>query len=327
VRYWLCRLVFQFNFSLMLAKASTELANEAAPILGLGPVMEAINSMVRNIAATDIPILLLGESGTGKEVYAGLIHSFSPASERPPVKFNCASLTPETLREEVTSAAASHGVGSPQITLFLDDVHDLDFDCQRALLSFLSAEAPRNGRSSPLARLISTTSRDLEQEIEAGRFRRELYFRINGACLRLPALRERRQDIPALLDHFLAKHSNQLGKPAPVVSSADMETLFSHAWPGNIRELENTARKIVALGRAHLALADLRPATRNTSTPEPVKISSLKIAARAASRQTERELILKALERTRWNRKRAAQELQISYKSLLYKLKQIGIPD
>src|SRR5260370_10098991 len=96
-----------------------------------------------------------------------------------------------------------------------------------------------------------------------------------------------------------------------------METLFSHAWPGNIRELENTAKKIVALGRAHLALADLRPATRNISTSEPVKISSLKIAARAASRQTERELILKALERTRWNRNRPAQELQFRYKSLL----------
>ncbi len=311
----------------MPSNASTELINEPGLVLGTAPVMEAVNSMARDIAGTDIPVLLLGESGTGKEVYAGLIHHFSPASQRPLLKINCASLTPETLREEVTSAAASQVAGSHQTTLFLDDVHDLDFDCQRALLSFLSAEAPRNGRSSPLARLISTTSRDLEQEIEAGRFRRELYFRINGVCLRLPALRERKQDIPALLDHFLAKHSNQLGKPAPVVSSADMETLFSHAWPGNIRELENTAKKIVALGRAHLALADLRPATRNISTSEPVKISSLKIAARAASRQTERELILKALERTRWNRKRAAQELQISYKSLLYKLKQIGMPD
>jgi two-component system, NtrC family, response regulator AtoC len=311
----------------MSSNASTELINEPGLVLGTASAMEAVNSMARDIAGTDIPVLLLGESGTGKEVYAGLIHHFSPASQRPLLKINCASLTPETLREEVTSAAAPHSAGSPQITLFLDDVHDLDFDCQRALLSILSAEAPRNGRSSPLARLISTTSRDLEQEIEAGRFRRELYFRMNGVCLRLPALRERRQDIPALLDHFLVKHSNQLGKPAPVVSSADLETLLSHAWPGNIRELENTAKKIVALGRAHLALADLRPATVNVSTPEPVKISSLKIAARAASRQTERELILKALERTRWNRKRAAQELQISYKSLLYKLKQIGIPD
>jgi two-component system, NtrC family, response regulator AtoC len=311
----------------MSSNASTEIINEPGLVLGTASAMEAINSMVRNIAATDIPILLLGESGTGKEVYAGLIHHFSPASKRPLLKINCASLTPETLREEVTSAAASHSVGSPQITLFLDDVHDLDFDCQRALLSFLSAEEPRNGRSRPSARLISTTSRDLEQEIDAGRFRRELYFRISGVCVRLPALRERKQDIPALLDHFLAKHSNQLGKPAPAVSSADMEVLLSHAWPGNIRELENTAKKIVALGRAHLALADLRPTTRGVSTPEPVKISSLKIAARAASRQTERELILKALERTRWNRKRAAQELQISYKSLLYKLKQIGMPD
>jgi len=289
-------------------------------ILG-GPAMEAINSIASDIAKTDIPVLLLGESGTGKEVYARLIHRLSSGSDRPLRKINCASISPETLKEALLPETSQNGPHPS--TLFLDDIHDLDFHCQRALVSFLSAEEPRNGRPRFSARLISATSHDLEQEVDAGKFRRELYFRINGVGLRLPALRERKQDIPMLLDHFVTRYSVQLGKEHPVLNSAEMEALVSHAWPGNIRELENMAKKMVVLGRASVALTELRPSV--TARRESMKISSLKMAARAASRQTERELILKALERTRWNRKRAAQELQISYKSLLYKLKQIGV--
>jgi DNA-binding NtrC family response regulator len=309
----------------MAVNASTEIARDAGLVLGVGPAMEAINSMAREIAGTDMPVLLMGESGTGKEVYARLIHQLSSSGETPLRKINCASISPESLRDELLPDPSQNGPYPP--TLFLDDVHDLDIHCQRALVSLLSAEEPKNGHARVSARLISATSHDLEKAVDAGRFRRELYFRINGVGLRLPALRERKEDIPALLDHFLAKYSSQLGKQAPALNGLEMETLASHGWPGNIRELENMAKKIVVLGRAQLALADLRAASPRIAGTESLKISSLKIAARAASRQTERELILKALERTRWNRKRAAQELQISYKSLLYKLKQIGIPD
>jgi len=173
---------------------------------------------------------------------------------------------------------------------------------------------------------IDNGLRAIEKEIEAGRFRRELYFRINGVTLRLPPLRERKEDIPALLEYFLAKHSRELKKDSPELSSSAREQLVSYDWPGNIRELENVARKIVAVGDSMLALSDLRaiPATV-PMTVESVRISSLKAAARAASRRAERELILKALEQTHWNRKRAAQELRISYKSLLYKIKQIEV--
>ncbi len=166
----------------------------------------------------------------------------------------------------------------------------------------------------------------MEKEIEAGRFRRELYFRINGAILRLPPLRERREDIPALLDYFFLKHSNELKKNTPELSGDARELLDSYDWPGNIRELENVAKKIVVVGNPTLALADLR-ASRVTVpvTDESWRVSSLKVASRAASRRTERELIQKALEQTHWNRKRAAQDLQISYKSLLYKIKQTGL--
>jgi len=166
----------------------------------------------------------------------------------------------------------------------------------------------------------------LEKEIQAGRFRRELYFRINGVILRLPPLRERKEDIPALLEYLLAKHSKELKKDIPELSDDTRELLVSYHWPGNIRELENCAKKIIAVGDATLALGNLRAIpSAEPMTADDGHISSLKAAARAASRRAERELILKALEQTHWNRKRAARELQISYKSLLYKIKQIDV--
>src|SRR3981189_2629780 len=185
---------------------------------------------------------------------------------------------------------------------------------------------PSGGNGEKGSRFISSTSRNLEKEVEAGRFRRELYFRINGVILRLPPLRERKEDMPALLEYFLAKHSNELKKDAPELSSDARELMASYDWPGNIRELGNLAKKIVAVGDPMLALGDLRATYAGAPvTSEGPHVSSLKVAARAASRRTERELILKALEPTHWNRKRAARELQISYKSLLYKIKQIGV--
>jgi len=147
---------------------------------------------------------------------------------------------------------------------------------------------------------------------------------INGVILRLPPLRDRKEDIPDLLECFLVKHANELKKNTPELSRDDRKLLFAYDWPGNIRELENVARKIVAVGDAGLALGDLRISRVPQGIGEGVSVSSLKVAARAASRRTERELILKALEQTHWNRKRAARDLQISYKSLLYKIKQIG---
>jgi two-component system response regulator AtoC len=194
------------------------------------------------------------------------------------------------------------------------------------LLSLLPDGEPSAGNGEKRSRFISSTSRNLEKEVEAGRFRRELYFRINGVILRLPPLRERKEDMPALLEYFLVKHSNELKKDAPELSSDARELMASYDWPGNIRELENLAKKIVAVGDPMLALGDLRATYAGAPvTSEGPHVSSLKVAARAASRRTERELILKALERTHWNRKRAARELQISYKSLLYKIKQIGV--
>jgi two-component system response regulator AtoC len=189
-------------------------------------------------------------------------------------------------------------------------------------------EQPRQGLLT--ARVISTTSRNLDEELRTGRFRSELYYRINGVCLRLPPLRERKDDIPLLVESMLSKHAAQLGRARPALSPRTLRMFLDYPWPGNVRELENVVKEIVALGDERLAIAELGSVPREAAIAleQPqVRGHSLKAAARAASREAEREMILKALERTRWNRKRAAQELQISYKSLLYKLKQIGMQD
>ncbi len=187
-------------------------------------------------------------------------------------------------------------------------------------------EDPRGGTVG--ARLISTTSQNLDEEMRGGRFRSELYYRINGVCLRLPPLRERREDIPMLADFFVTKHAAVLGRPRRGLRSRTVQILSDYGWPGNIRQLENVVKSIVALADEDLAISELVAAPPAKQPAAAIARSgSLKVASRAASREAERELILKALERTRWNRKRAAQELESSYKSLLYKLKQIGLPD
>jgi two-component system response regulator AtoC len=296
-------------------------------IFGQAVTVRPLNAMVAEIARTDIPILLVGESGTGKEVYARLIHRLAGLSEAALKKVSCAALDPGRLLVEVREEFLSGSESGEAVarTVFLDGVHELDAACQGVLLSLLPDGEPMGRRGKKVSRFISSTSRNLEKEVEAGRFRRELYFRINGVILRLPPLRERKEDIPVLLEYFLAKHSNELKKNTPELSSEARELLVSYDWPGNIRELENVAKKIIAVGDPTRALGDLRAA--RVALPvngESEAVSSLKVAARAASRRAERELILKALEQTHWNRKRAARELQISYKSLLYKIKQIG---
>jgi DNA-binding NtrC family response regulator len=218
--------------------------------------------------------------------------------------------------------------------VLLDEISELDAQCQPRLLNALpdADDFPGNGGGIKFAgRLICTTSRNLEDELRSGRFREELYYRINGVCLRLPPLRHRREDIALLADYFLSKYAAAFNRPRPALSARAQTELADYAWPGNVRELENVIRKLVALGDERAALEDLRPVTEfgaaESAAAGDAERHSLKAAARAASRQAERELILKVLGRTRWNRKRAAQELQISYKALLYKLKQIGLDD
>lgn len=310
--------------------------SEALPFVrGVSPAMRALERVIADVAPTDVPILLVGESGTGKEVVALEVHRRSRNSNESFVKCSCAGLAPESLRSHLGDGTQSGGeIASRSCTTFFDDISRLDTANQGVLVQFLSDNGSASQGYCLRDRVISSTTRDLEEEMRAGRFREELYYRINGVCLRLPSLRQRSEDVPLLLDHFLKKYASSFERPEPRLSSAAIEFLRHHSWPGNVRELENLARKLVILGDEELALSDLvvasAPSAREAHRGADVnnhanKTRSLKAAAREASRNVERGLILDSLERTHWNRKRTARELQISYKALLYKLKQLDI--
>jgi len=304
---------------------------DASWVGGASPAIQNLEGVIAEIAPTNIPVLLVGESGTGKEMFANRIHRLSQHSVGPLTRIGCASMNPAALSAELglDHGTGRDGNGSSHGTVFFDEIGELDAACQRNLLCALPDGDAGSRRGSLTARIVSTTSRNLDEEMRAGRFRSELYYRINGVCLRLPPLRDRKEDISLLAEFLLAKHAAQFGRPRRSLSPQTLQAFLDYSWPGNIRELENVVKKIVALDDEALAIAELSiPASQKKVTQTmPVQGSSLKAAARAASREAERELIIKALTRTRWNRKRAARELQISYKSLLYKLKQIGFEE
>ena len=295
---------------------------------GISPAMQTLENVLAEIAPTNIPILLVGESGTGKEMVAKRVHDLSSRRNEPFARISCASMNSATISSELgLNRNGDSGNGRFDAgTTFLDEISELDASCQRNLLYALP-DGDMTSRTGMLtSRVVSATNRNLDEEMRAGRFRNELYYRINGVCLRLPPLRERKDDIPLLVECFLTKHAARFARPRPTLGPRTLRMFLDHSWPGNIRELENVVKKIVALGDEELALAELyvEPVAPQKSENAAGQNYSLKAAARAASREAEREMIMKALARTRWNRKRAAQELQISYKSLLYKLKQIG---
>ncbi len=299
----------------------------------ISAAMQTLENIAREVAPTNIPVLLLGESGTGKQRFARRLHQLSERSERRFKTIACAPLNSATFHTDLELGpefesqreAAMNGEG----TVFFDEIGELDATCQRNLLYAIpdSGAAARSGQLTD--RLISATTRNLDEEMHAGRFRIELYYRINGVCLRLPPLRERKEDILLLVEFFMQKHCAQLGRPQPSLSPGTLRMFVDHTWPGNIRELENCVKSVALLGEDQLAVAGLGVSATETRATLAVEapVHSLKAAARAASREAERGLILEALARTRWNRKRAAVELQISYKSLLYKLKQIGLTE
>ncbi len=298
----------------------------------VSPAMRVVEEVIAGVAPTDLPLLLIGESGVGKEAVASQIHRRSCRGDKPLIKIACGALTPELFEELQRNSEGNNGNDrvSKIGTLFLDEIAELSPASQACLLqAFPDGGAVSLGHFLS-ARIISTTSRpleELERALDRGDLRRDLFYRLNGVCLRLPPLRERKEDIPRLVEFLLRKNSVNLGRPQPRLSPGAHQTLQQYSWPGNIRELENIVKRMVALG-SDSAISDLGPLVTATRSPNEVAENiSLKQAARAASRQVEKELILKVLTRTHWNRKRAAQYLQISYKALLYKLRQMGLDE
>lgn len=291
--------------------------------------METLGSIAAEIAPTNVPVLLFGEVGTGKKTFARRIHELSERSEQRFRTIACVSLNSANFHADLDLEATPEGGCEPgkngMGTVFFDEIGELDAKCQRNLLHVMpdSDGLPAPGQLTD--RVISATTRDLEEDMHAGRFRIELYYRINAVSLRLPPLRERKEDIPVLVEYFLAKHSAHLDRPQSQLSARTMQMFLDHSWPGNIRELANSVKRAIVLGDDEFAAAGLgveSAETRATQVAE-THVHSLKAASRAASREAERDLILETLARTQWNRRRAAQQLQISYKSLLHKLKRI----
>jgi len=287
--------------------------------------MRTVEAVIRELSQNDVPVLVVAEHGSGKAAAAARIHALSRRAADPFRVYQGSETSAEIL------AAGDYHSNGPGGTVYLQDVENLTAEAQKELVRQigLNGNNRSNGNDNDndqrrAPRFICGTSSELEPEVKAGKFREDLYYGISGVCLRLPPLRQRKEDIPVLRDWFLSAAARDFCRAVPMLSAETQSFFLEYGWPGNIRELKDAARAIVALGDEALAMGGLRSLLRRVNRGGNGEKISLKDAARAASREAEREIILQVLTRTRWNRRRAAQELQISYKALLYKLKQIG---
>jgi two-component system response regulator AtoC len=322
--------------------------------------MERVWALADRIADTDVPVLLVGESGVGKDVVARRIHATSRRSGRPFVKINCAALPGELLESELFGHEKGAFTGAhaekpgkfelaDQGTIFLDEIGEMDPRLQAKLLQVLQDEefyrvgGKRSVRVD--ARVVVATNRNLEVAIRQGTFREDLFYRLNVVTIRVPPLRERKEEIGPLVRHFVGKYRNRYQGGLEQVPPEVMERFHAYDWPGNVRELENLVRRLVVLRDPAMVLGELTIAQRprapaGNAVANPVvngvagalhanlpEDAPLKDVARRAARIAEREAILRALVRTGWNKRKAAKRLQISYKALLYKIKDCEIVD
>jgi len=374
--------------------------NEVRQIISTSPAMKRARELVERISDTDVPVLLLGESGTGKEVIAREIHQKSRRKSRPFIKVNCAALPAELLESELFGHERGAFTGATaekpgkfeladQGTLFLDEIGEMAVRLQAKLLQVLQDEEffRVGGKKSVRvdSRVVVATNRDLEKEIGLGNFREDLFYRLNVVAIRLPPLRERKEDVVPLVDHFMRKYGRKYKNGLSELPGEVLKAFIDYDWPGNVRELENMVRRLVVLKDPTLVLDELRAGTRVAGTapslptayageggipvharepyadaaantvamPEPNRVAappaafnpfavpqpppppctipaeemSLKDIGKRAAMLAEREAILAMLQRTAWNKRKAAGKLRISYKALLYKIKETGIVD
>ena len=305
--------------------------------------MQAVRDRLNKLAGANVPVLIQGESGTGKDIIARMIHAASPWRTGPWVKVNCPAI-PGTLLEselfgyEKGAFTGAYGVKPGRVemahrgTLFLDEISELDMPLQSKLLQLLQdGQFCRIGAQEDKkveVRVVCATNRKLEQEVENGTFRSDLFYRINVVNVYLPPLRDRAGDIPQLVEYFLESLNRKYNCRAKAVSGEMMTRLRKYHWPGNIRELENLIKRYVILGSEEVITTDLAPRNNDFFNPDipldgPI---SLKKLTRQAVRELERKVILKVLQNHHWNRKQAARALSISYRALLYKIRDAGLP-
>jgi two-component system response regulator AtoC len=326
---------------------------------GDNPKMREVRETIEQVADTDITVLVRGESGTGKELVARALYQLSNRSERPFVKVNCAALPSELLESELFgfekgafTGAQKRKLGKFEYanrgTIFLDEISEMAPGLQAKLLQVLQdGEFSRLGGESDVkvdTRIIAATNRNLEEAVRSGEFREDLYYRLNVVMIPLPPLRDRIDAVPLLAEHFLNMYGEQYGKEARPLSPKTMSLMMEYKWPGNVRELENMIKRMVVLGNEQAVLKEIQRqdiAVSVAGTPEEdtLDLSSLsadlsdgegfdlKAISKRAARVAEKKVIERVLTQTRWNRKEAALRLQISYKALLYKMKENGLSD
>ncbi len=331
---------------------------ELLMLCGDDPKMREVREIIEQVADTDITVLVRGESGTGKELVARALHRLSGRVERPFVKVNCAALPSELLESELfgfekgafTGAQrrklgkfeyANHG------TIFLDEISEMHPSLQAKLLQVLQdGEFSRLGGESDVhvdTRVIAATNRNLETAVIEGSFREDLFYRLNVVTVQLPPLRDRKDAIPLLIDHFLTMYNRQYAKSVKQLQPRTLEACHAYQWPGNVRELENTVKRMVVLGNEEAILEEITHRTSLAGAPDEAASVfdlealgvdfvdgmsvDLKAIAKRAAQIAEKKVIERVLDQTRWNRKEAAERLQISYKALLYKMKDNGLSE
>jgi two-component system response regulator AtoC len=325
-----------------LVQSLGEIPPEAV-VFGSSDTMNALRDRLGKVAGANVPVLIHGESGTGKDIIARMVHSLSPWKSGPFVKVNCPAI-PGTLLEselfgyERGAFTGAYGSKPGRVemahrgTLFLDEISELDMSLQSKLLQLLQdGQFCRIGAQADKkveVRIVCATNRKLEEEIENGTFRQDLFYRINVVNLFMPPLRERRNDIENLAIYFLDYYNRKYNCRAKPISPELTEVLQKYHWPGNIRELENLIKRYVILGSEDVISSDLQPRDPELLTTDinfdgPI---SLKKLTRQATRALERKIILKVLHNHHWNRKQAARTLNISYRALLYKIRDAGLP-
>jgi two-component system response regulator AtoC len=307
------------------------------------PRMQEVRRIIHPASQVDVTVLISGETGTGKDVVARALHYMSARHARPFVKVNCAAVPRDLLESELFGHERGAFTGAHQLkigkfeaadhgTIFLDEIGDLDPDLQAKLLHVLQdGEFSRVGARSTIrvdARVLAATNQDLEQAVAEGRFREDLYYRLNVIRIELPPLRERPEEIPLFAEFFTQRYAKLYQREVSPVPPEMSQRLLQHRYPGNVRELENIIKRMIVLGDPFLARRD----TPVTDTADgirpggsPAAALSLKEIGRTAARAAEQEAIRRTLEQTRWNRVKAAKLLNISYRALLYKIKDASI--
>ncbi|MBV8551447.1 MAG: sigma-54-dependent Fis family transcriptional regulator [Acidobacteriaceae bacterium] len=302
--------------------------------------LRRVQDLARQVANTDVPVLIVGESGVGKEVLARYIHSVSVRRKEPFNKVNCAAIPADLLEAEFFGYEAGAFTGAVREkpgqfelagngTIVLDEIGEMNCHLQAKLLHVLQdGEYSRIGGVRRLrlqARILALTNHDLASDVRNGEFRKDLYFRLNVVRVEIPPLRERPEDIPSLCHYFAQKYYRRYNRPEADFPERLVQQFCKYSWPGNVRQLENAVKRFVIIPDAEALLSELSHSGMETQTEVHAPLSLRDTCSRAFE-QTEKEIVFRTLEEVNWNRKLAAERLGVCYKSLLNKLKKWEVP-